>query len=217
MHHPPDDLLASYAAGTSDEGESLLVATHLALCPRCRDVCTRLDHIGGGLMGPIPAEPVAADALDRLLGRLDEPLPPVVAPPPPEGPNDVPLPLRAHTGPLSRVRFSRAGVGIERFDLPMSRPNRPVALVSLRPGMTVPPHRHAGVERGLVLQGGYQDETGHFARGDVQVRFPDDLEPHAQRIDDGERCIVFMVDDGEKLPTTWTGRLVALLFGRAAG
>lgn len=35
-HHIGDDLLLSYAAGTLDEASSLLVATHLALCPHCR-------------------------------------------------------------------------------------------------------------------------------------------------------------------------------------
>jgi putative transcriptional regulator len=212
MHHPPDDLLASYAAGAADDGESLLVATHLALCPRCRDVVDRLDGLGGALADHAPPVALAPDALDRALARLDEPAPPP-APMPPAGELDVPMPLRALTGPLGQVPFRGAGPGIWRFDLPLSRPDRPVALLSLRPGLRIPAHRHTATERGLVLRGGYTDETGHFQRGDVQIRGPDEADTHRQTIDDGERCVVLMVDDGSKLPSTWYGRLVGWLFG----
>lgn len=34
--HISDDLLLSYASGNMDEASSLLVASHLALCPHCR-------------------------------------------------------------------------------------------------------------------------------------------------------------------------------------
>ncbi|MEQ1503821.1 MAG: cupin domain-containing protein [Myxococcota bacterium] len=228
-HHPPDDLLAAHAAGAADDAEALLVATHLALCPVCRDACAALDAVGGALLGagavlpgdPGPAGPsvgMSADALDAALaatlGRLDAPDTDVPRPmPPADGPNDLPMPLRALTGPLSAIPFRAAAPGIWKFELPQSRPGRPVCLVSLRPGLVVPPHRHSGAERGLVLTGGFADETGHYTRGDVSFRTPDEAEPHHQRIDDGERCVVLMVDDGPKIPTTWLGRVVNFLFG----
>ena len=34
--HVSNDILLSYSSGTLDEASSLLVATHLALCPHCR-------------------------------------------------------------------------------------------------------------------------------------------------------------------------------------
>ena len=40
-----------------------------------------------------------------------------------------------------------------------------------------------------------------------------DAEPHRQRMDDGERCVVLMVDDGPKIPVDWKGRVVNTLFG----
>jgi putative transcriptional regulator len=212
-HHPPEEILAQYAAGTSEEAEALLVATHLALCPRCRLVCEGFEHLGGALLlrEVEPAEP-GADMLAAVLGRLEEPEPPR-EPIPPAGPNDAPMPLRALTGPLDAVPYRNTGPGIWRFDLPQSSKERPVALVSLRPGLAIPPHRHSGTERGLVLRGGFTDELGHFVRGDVSIRYPDDPGDHHQRIDDGERCVVLMVDDGPKVPTTLWGQAVNFLFG----
>ena len=108
--------------------------------------------------------------------------------------------------------FRRAAPGIWRFDLPQGRPDRVVCLVSLRAGLQVPEHRHSAAERGLVLRGGFTDETGHYVRGDVTLRGPDEPAPHRQQIDDGERCVVLMVDDGPKIPTTPLGKLVNFLF-----
>ena len=132
---------------------------------------------------------------------------------PPAGENDLPMPLRGLTGPLAGIPFRTTAPGIWRFDLPQSRKDRPVAILSLQPGLTIPPHRHSGTERGLVLRGSFTDEGGRYGRGDVSIRGPEDPEPHHQQIDDGERCVVLMVDDGAKIPTTWMGRVVNFLFG----
>lgn len=212
-HHPPHDILTAYTAGGLDEAEDVLVATHLTLCPACRAECADLEALGGALLAGIPPEPPPPGSLEALLERLDQPPPPQPSPPPAEGPLDIPLPLRRFTGPLSRIEFRTVVPGIRRFDLPMSRLDRPVALVSMRPGLTIPPHHHAASERGLILAGGFTDEVGHFVRGDVCVRGPDEEEPHQQKIDDGEDCVVLMVDDGPKIPTTVVGKVVNFLFG----
>jgi putative transcriptional regulator len=216
-HHPPEDALAHYVAGTADQAEALLVATHLALCPPCRFVVERLDTVGGTLLErtSAPADAFDADAaLDGLLSRLDEPAPEPDRPPAPPaaGPHDIPMPLRGLTGPLASVPFRRASPGVWRFDLPMTRQDRPVCLVSLRPGLRVPDHRHSGAERGLVLTGGFTDESGHYLRGDVTWRGPEEEAAHQQQIDPGERCVVLMVDDGPKIPTTALGKVVNFLF-----
>ena len=46
-HHPSDDLLIAYAAGAQEDPVALAVATHLALCPRCRKEVSRLEELGG--------------------------------------------------------------------------------------------------------------------------------------------------------------------------
>jgi putative transcriptional regulator len=213
-HHPPADALAAYTSGSADEAEALLAATHLALCPVCRGIVDGMEAVGGVLLDREADAPMGDGALEQVLRRLDsserqEPAPPSV----PAGRDDAPLPLRALTGPLDSVPFRQVAPGIRRFDLPLTRPGRPVALVSLRPGIVVPPHRHSSTERGLVLRGGFTDETGHFVRGDVSWRDTGEPEPHRQRIDQGDRCVVLMVDDGPKVPITWGGKIINALFG----
>ena len=50
VHHPSEALLLDYAAGNQDEPVSLLVATHLALCPACRATVERFETVGGAMI-----------------------------------------------------------------------------------------------------------------------------------------------------------------------
>ena len=56
-HHIGDDLLLSYAAGSLAEGWSLAVATHLAMCPVCRERLALAEAAGGQLLETLDAEP----------------------------------------------------------------------------------------------------------------------------------------------------------------
>src|SRR5580693_5661168 len=60
QHHPDLAHLAGYAAGAIDEAASLLVATHLALCPHCRSVLGRIEAMGGEVLERLPASAVGA-------------------------------------------------------------------------------------------------------------------------------------------------------------
>ena len=45
-HHPEPALLMEYASGASPEPFSLVIATHLALCPECRRSVAELEAAG---------------------------------------------------------------------------------------------------------------------------------------------------------------------------
>ncbi|KJS36319.1 MAG: hypothetical protein VR70_14045, partial [Rhodospirillaceae bacterium BRH_c57] len=85
-HHPSDAVLVAYGAGSLGEGLALVVAGHLAFCPRCRDRIASIEAVGGALLEEIePQAPEAAmdpGALDAMLARLDT-LPADVPLPPP--------------------------------------------------------------------------------------------------------------------------------------
>jgi len=49
-HHPDDALLLAYAAGGLDDAMSLILATHLSFCTRCRRLVARQEEIGGALL-----------------------------------------------------------------------------------------------------------------------------------------------------------------------
>ena len=49
-HHPSEELLLDYATGALDEGWSIALATHLALCPDCRQKVAEMEAIGAAFM-----------------------------------------------------------------------------------------------------------------------------------------------------------------------
>ena len=69
-HHLSDELLFAYAAGTCTEAESLLVASHLTLCPLCRHRLEEMEAVGGALLEEAEPEPVG-DMLADIFARID--------------------------------------------------------------------------------------------------------------------------------------------------
>lgn len=207
-HHAPEDLLLAYASGTADEGEALLVASHLTLCPACRDRVAALEAVGGALLDAAPEE---QDGIEALLGAtLDALERPAPAPPPvahdPDG--ILPAPLFAHLGAFSALPWRWFLPSVEQIELDLDTPGMPVRLFRLAPDYRVPDHSHVGTESSLVLTGGFTDDEGHFGRGDVCVRGG---EVHRQRIDPGEPCVVLVLADEPLVPHTLRGRLARLV------
>jgi putative transcriptional regulator len=65
-------------------------------------------------------------------------------------------------------------------------------LVQLSPGFALPPHRHLGDERALVLEGGYREDTGRvFLPGDVHRMARGTL--HGLRVFDEGPCLLALV------------------------
>jgi putative transcriptional regulator len=170
-HHPNDETLLSYAAGTLGEGFSLVIAAHLAFCPDCRAAIAGGEAIGGDLLEELAPELLAVGARERVLARLD------TVPP------DAPAPVRRSElnpqfpAPLNRyldrdyaaVPWRSLGPGLHHFEvLPHHHADfHNVRLLRIAPGRKLPRHGHSGMELTLVLLGSYSDELGRFGRGDV--------------------------------------------------
>jgi len=209
-HHLPTSTLLEYAAGTLSEGVGLLVGTHLALCPSCRVLAEDYEVMGGVLLDD-SASNVPDDLLSRLMGRLDETGTPTPPPAPVRYDGVIPMPLRRYTGPFDDIRWSFVAPGIWKLPLPVDSLGRQGALVHLKGGVRIPSHEHLGIERTLVLAGGFTDERAQFVRGDLCIREEGDG-VHHQVIDRGEPCVALAIDDAGKLPTTLLGRIVNRLF-----
>ena len=68
-HHPSEELLLDYATGALDEGWSIALATHLALCPDCRQKVAEMEAIGAAFMetaAPIPVTKTLHAALSAF-------------------------------------------------------------------------------------------------------------------------------------------------------
>ncbi|MEO0945686.1 MAG: ChrR family anti-sigma-E factor [Pseudomonadota bacterium] len=192
-HHLTDALLMSYAAGTLEEGFSLVVATHISLCDECRARLESFEAVGGTLVENTEAVEMADDALEATLALIDaapEVLPPVRT----ASTNSVfPKPLQDYVGgDLDAVKWRNAGGGVQQAVLKTDSGSK-VRLLSIPGGTAMPDHGHRGLELTLVLKGAFEDEDGLFARGDIEVA-NEDLH-HTPIAKEGEPCICLAATD----------------------
>lgn len=217
-HHPTDDLLLSYGAGNTDEAQSLLIATHLALCPRCRGVVENAETLGGALIDTAPATAMTEDALQAVLKRLDEPddtaepAHPIIEPVPSTADTgiSIPRPLRDYLagGSTDALSWRRVAPGIHRHTLTVESESAASSayLLKLAPETVIPHHGHHGDELTLVLEGGFTDAGQHFVRGDVEQADP--AVDHQPVVDPDGPCLALVVTDA---PLRFTGLLPRLL------
>lgn len=212
-HHISDELLLEYANGSLEEGWSIAVATHMALCPDCRRRLSRMEAAAGLLVEAIEAEPEPAldeaswGALRQRLAGAPAPArekaPPVALP---EGRN-VPEPLRSYLGgSLDNVKWRALGLGAYHHPIQTSDASTSVRLLRIPAGKPVPEHGHRGRELTLVLQGAFRDDNGLFGAGDFEET---DAEFEHQPIaEPGEDCICLAVTDA---PLRFRSRIVRII------
>lgn len=205
-HHPEQSLLVEYAAGSSVEPISLLIATHLALCPACRTDVTKLEACGGALLESLDLEPVDDEALNSVLKRLDEQAP--VARSVTQADIDdivLPQPLRRYVGQnLSTVSWHRHGKNLATVDLLPNYPGYSTRLLRIAAGKAMPQHTHTGSELTLVLDGSFSDDMGTFERGDFA--FADTHIDHRPVAAPGADCICLAVNENNVRLTGRIGR-----------
>jgi putative transcriptional regulator len=210
-HHPGQDMLLAYAAGHVPEAVSLVVATHLALCPRCRDVASLGDAIGGAVLETLPPAPVSVGVFGKLDLQSKYPEPMLVAESREhETDKRTPEPLRSYLqGTLDTVRWIPMAPGLSYRPLIADRCS--ARLLRSRPGRGIGMHTHTGGEFSLVLAGGYTDSSGHYLRGDFQTA--DRHMVHRPIADDGKDCIILGVTNAPLIFLNPIVGLVAKLVG----
>jgi len=208
--HPTEEMLLDYAAGSLSEAIGLLVATHLALCPTCRERVRELEALGGLLLDSMPAVPVRTTA-DDILARLATPQPSFNCPKPAERCLSVPRPLRDYLpAPLETMPWRQITRHLGEIDLPVGSGTERTKLMRIGAGSAIPRHTHPGSEYILVLSGGFSDSAGQYGRGDVAVA--DDTIQHRPVADADGDCLCLAVIDGGLRLTGPIGRLINLFY-----
>mgnify|MGYP006100905017 CR=1 FL=1 len=197
-HHPNEALLLDYASGSLSETWGLVIATHLALCPNCRNTVSHWEAFGGGILHSIEPISINLELIDTVMARIEEP----------EilsetstcdnmavlGSQTFPQPLRNYIGrDHSKLEWKRLGFGAYQFPIPVKEDGVTARLLKIPAGKPVPEHSHCGKELTLVLSGAYKDSTGTYNRGDFQEA--DDSLEHQPQAADSEDCICLAVTD----------------------
>ncbi len=200
-HHVSDDLIVAYAAGELDEAVSLLVATHMALCPACRRALEAAEALGGAMLEQAPEAGVSEAELEAVLDRIARATPgsgPEPAPAPaaaePGRACSLPRPLRDYVGgDLGELRWRSLGGGVKHLPVDTGASRAKARLMHIPAGAAVSYHGHRGLELTLVLTGSFHDQGAWFRRGDVEEA--DASVEHQPVAGPGEPCICLAVTD----------------------
>ncbi len=197
-HHIGDDLVLAYASGELDEATSLLVATHMALCPQCRQALELAESIGGTLIEEEAEAEIADGELEAIFGRIEHTEDSATSAPVPERARRrsyvLPQPLRDYVdGDVDGLRWRSLGGGVRHLPVDTGASRAKARLLYIPAGSKVPDHGHRGLELTLVLAGSFYDEGAWFRRGDVEEA--DATVEHQPVAGPEEACICLAVTD----------------------
>lgn len=215
--HVQEDLLVDYASGALPAPVSLLVASHLTFCPRCREEVGEFEAVGGLMLEEINPIAMAADALEQALdGLVDDDVethqgsaPPTAAKHAAKHADSGALPallVEVMRGGMDAISWTRRARGVEEANLITDDARYSASLMRIQPGVSIPNHTHTGAELTLVLRGGFSDAGGHYGAGDV-CHADTDIS-HAPTADPGEACLCLVVADGPVKLTGLVGRML---------
>lgn len=205
IHHIPDPILAAYAAGTLPHAFSVLVASHVSLCPTCRAAMEAHQAVGGIVLEDSDAVALSGGLKSDIFAQLDAPA----------EPEPVYRRRGIYPGPVMEAlkgrppRWKNLGGGV-RQDILTEDETGSVRLLYIPGGKAVPDHSHGGLEMTLVLQGSFSDETGRFGVGDIEIA-DEDLE-HTPVADAGDPCICLAATDAPLRFRALLPRLLQPLF-----
>lgn len=219
VHHLSDDLLLDYASGRLAEGWSIAVASHLALCPSCRRRLGYMEQAGGEMLRSIACDEVEVDdawssmkARLSASGKSDGTISVPVKRATPMTSAVLPEPLRSYLGTdVDGLKWRPLGRGAYHIPIRVGDGETSVRLLRIPAGKPVPEHSHGGRELTLVLAGSFSDETGRFARGDIEDA--DENLEHQPIADEGEDCICLAVTDAPLKFRSWFVRMVQPVLG----
>jgi len=205
-HHPPEDLLADYAAGRLEEAHHLVVGVHVAECARCARFVHAIEQLAGLALEDVPPVPMASDAFERVLSRIDDASEREVPPRPAnigEVERDVPVALRNYR--IGKPRRVAPGLSLRPIELSGSGKARAFLLRSA-PGTRMLEHTHTGTELTLVLEGSFSHKGGRFGPGDFD--YGDDEIDHRPIVGDEGPCVCLVAMTGDLRMNGLLGRLI---------
>jgi len=214
QHHPALDLLIQYAGKRLNEPLSLLVATHMSLCPHCQQEIRALELISDTLPEPQPLEKMERRLLltaiqDRISSMTKQGALPAPQPYPTQTPSGkvvdwpIPTPLKSYIPEgINHLSWSQT-MGATAVSLPVNDGDGyTAALFWLQAGKPASRHTHTSIEFIMPLIGSVADNRGVWYAGDIQVN--DSRVIHSPIVGTNMDCLCLGVSSGEaKFVSFW--------------
>lgn len=204
-HHPPEDLLADFAAGNLEEAHQLVVGVHVAGCARCARFVQAIEQLAGASLEDVEPVPIAPDAFDRVMSRIHE-TPQVTAAPPLTSVTDPNLPPALRKYHIGKRRRVAPGLSMQPIEL-SGAGNARAFLLRSAPGSRMLDHTHTGTELTLVLEGSFSHEGGRFGPGDFD--YGDDEVDHRPIVGEEGPCLCLVAMTGDLRMNGFLGRLIS--------
>jgi putative transcriptional regulator len=164
-HHPSDETILAYANGSMGATLSLVVAAHLDGCGKCRATLGLAEAIGGFFLeGAAPVE-MNADALSRVLDRLETPVAKPTAATLASADSALGLPPALRDQRIGTRRWLVPGIWVRPILKDRAEGTR-TYLLGAAAGKVIPHHGHRGIELTQVLQGEFFDGDVRYGPGD---------------------------------------------------
>ena len=206
-HHPSEELLAAFAAGTLDHGQHIAIATHLLSCPKCRTFMQSMEQVGGSVLASLAPVAMSSGALAKAVARLSEPARPVPAALTTTVPHtEVPgLPKFVRGYRFGNWKWIAPSVHLRPIELPYPSDTR-VFLLKSGPGTKMLDHTHTGIEMTCVLSGAFRQDGSRYGPGDFDLG--DDTIDHRPIVEAGHDCICLVAMQGQLHLNGLIGRIV---------
>jgi len=212
-HHPTDETLMRYAAGTLGAGPAVVVGAHVSVCPRCKNSVKTFEALGGAVLDNTEPTALAADSLaktfalidaegEREAGAENHSPPPMI--------DGVRLPDTLKGCEIRRWRWIGPGIHMSRVGVPHD-PDANLILLKVGPGRVLPDHGHVGTELTYIVSGSYTDALGQFKQGDIA-----DVDEHVEHqpiVDPDSECICLAALEGRMRFNGIIGRILQPIFG----
>ena len=202
-HHPNENLLAEYAAGSLPFGLSIGISAHLHFCSHCQHRLEQLNSLGGSLLEEGQSVPVDEGLLDKLMARIDNP---IEMPASSASRFNLPGVVEKLVPDLKALRWRRLSPSLKVSRLNTGQDRYEVALHKISRGGKVAEHGHRGQEVTVVLKGSFSDDDGVYTPGDFLLREPGDI--HRPRATQNQDCLCLSVVEAPVSLTGWFYRLL---------
>ena len=207
FHHPNDEMLAAYSAGSLPLSQALCISTHLEHCRDCGHKIERLNHVGSELMQQLKPSAASDDLKRRLFDSLDDLADEAEETPAPQNGINVPRCLRQFvTADYDSLPWRRVSSDIRSVELCRDSNGARVELLKIQPGGCAATHTHLGDEYTVILEGSFSDDSGLYREGDFLLRGEDD--EHRPVASQDRECICLAVTEA---PIQFTGFFSRLL------
>ncbi len=213
-HHPDISNLMCCAAGSQSEAFAAVMASHVAMCSKCRKELARMEVVGSAMFEGIEPQSVTSSAPVPAMRAQEAKREACERPSRSAGSeNGIPYPLRQLLGSdLKSLPWKWLAPGVYYVEVPLSKGAKgSLRLLKVAPGVAIPEHGHGGMELTLILAGSYRDELGEFCEGDVSDLDEDAV--HRPVADPAEGCICLVAYEKKMRFSGFLARLLQPLTG----